>query len=34
VLTIGFEVYGYLPPVAAEAGTPSTPPQAPKAASP
>jgi general secretion pathway protein M len=34
VLTIGFEVYGYLPPVAAETGTPSMQPQAPKATSP
>jgi general secretion pathway protein M len=34
VFTIGFEVYGYLPPAAAETGTPSTKPQATKATSP
>lgn len=33
-LTVGFEVYGYLPPVAAETGTPSTKPQATEATSP
>jgi general secretion pathway protein M len=33
-LTVGFEVYGYLPPVAGESGTPSTQPQATEATSP